>query len=234
SIPAAESVPEVMEAVRLIRKELNGGVPLIGFSGAPFTLASYMIEGRPTRDFAKTKALMFGEPSTWHALMDRLADLVIDYLSEQIDAGIQAVQLFDSWVGALSPQDLDEYVLGYSKRIFESLKGRDVPRIHFGTDTATLLERMASVDCEVVGVDWRIHLDEAWERIGHDKAIQGNLDPGVLLAGPDVVEAKTKDILKRANGRRGHIFNLGHGVLPDSKVDNIKRVIDIVHSYRGE
>ncbi|MGH2732663.1 MAG: uroporphyrinogen decarboxylase, partial [Actinomycetota bacterium] len=180
SAPPGESVPSVLEAIRILRRELDGVMPLIGFSGAPFTLASYLVEGRPTRDFAKTKALMFGDPITWHALMDRLANLVIDYLREQVAAGVQAIQLFDSWIGALSPGDMRRYVAPHTRRIFEATASLGVPRIHFGTNTATLLELMAAPGPEVVGVDWRIPLDAAWRRIGR-RAIQGNLDPAVLL-----------------------------------------------------
>jgi uroporphyrinogen decarboxylase len=230
SIPAAESVPSVLEAIRILRGELEGVVPLIGFSGAPFTLASYLVEGKPVREFAKTKALMFGEPASWHALMERLTAMIVDYLSEQVSAGVQAIQLFDSWVGALSVEDYAMYVLPYSKEIFQAMSERGVPRIHFGTGTSSLLELMAAVDCEVVGVDWRVPLDVAWQRIG-DRAIQGNLDPAVLLGSPELVEEKARDVLDRAAGRLGHIFNLGHGVLPNTPLGNLKLLVQVVHSY---
>jgi uroporphyrinogen decarboxylase len=230
SVPAAESVPSVLEAIRILRGELEGVVPLIGFSGAPFTLASYLVEGKPVREFAKTKALMFDEPASWHALMERLTAMIVDYLSEQVSAGVQAIQLFDSWVGALSVEDYAMYVLPYSKEIFQAMSERGVPRIHFGTGTSSLLELMAAVDCEVVGVDWRVPLDVAWQRIG-DRAIQGNLDPAVLLGSPELVEEKARDVLDRAAGRLGHIFNLGHGVLPNTPLGNLKLLVQVVHSY---
>ncbi|GAC1361568.1 MAG: uroporphyrinogen decarboxylase [Actinomycetota bacterium] len=239
AIPARESVPTVLEAIRIARRELDGVVPLIGFSGAPFTLASYLIEGRPSRDFIKTKALMFSDPVTWHQLMDRLTTMVIDYLSEQVTAGVQALQLFDSWVGALSPADYRQYVAPHSAAIFEATAGLGVPRIHFGTNTATLLELMAApvpegAGPDVVGVDWRIPLDAAWGRVGWGKAVQGNLEPAVLLAPPEVLVRRVEDVLRAAGGRPGHIFNLGHGVLPDSPLDNLKLLVDTVHGYQAE
>ncbi|HVL89493.1 MAG TPA: uroporphyrinogen decarboxylase [Actinomycetota bacterium] len=227
-IPIEESVPTVFEAIRILRRELEGRAPLIGFSGAPFTLASYLIEGRPSREYAKTKAIMFGAPEVWAALMERLTTLVIAYLRAQITAGVQAVQLFDSWIGALSAHDTRTYVLPYSKRIFAALDGSGVPRIHFGTGTAHMLDVMAEAGPDVVGVDWRIPLDDAWRAIG-DLGIQGNLDPAVLLGPPELIETRARDVLRRADGRPGHVFNLGHGVLPDSPLDNIKRLVDFVH-----
>jgi uroporphyrinogen decarboxylase len=232
SISAVESVPTVLEAIRLVRKELDGKIPLIGFSGAPFTIASYLVEGRPTRDFALTKQLMFSEPKTWHALMGRLTEMIVDYLRAQADAGIQAMQLFDSWVGALSRADYESFVAPYSSAIFERTGGLGLPRIHFGTNTSALLESMAAVDCEVVGVDWRTPLDEAWGRIG-DKAIQGNLEPAVLLGPSELVRDRARDVLRRAGGRPGHIFNLGHGVLPDTPIDNLRLLVDFVHEYEA-
>ena len=239
AIPARESVPTVLEAIRIARAELAGRIPLIGFSGAPFTLASYLVEGRPSRDFARTKAMMFSDPATWHELMQRLTAMVIDYLGEQIEAGIQALQLFDSWVGALSPADYRAFVAPYSAAIFDAASAWGVPRIHFGTNTAALLELIARPDPDldgpdVVGVDWRIPLDVAWQRVGLDKAVQGNLEPATLLAPPDVLAARVKDVLDAAGGRPGHIFNLGHGVLPDSPLDNLKLLVDTVHDYRPE
>jgi len=233
---ARESVPTVLEAIRIIRRELEGVVPLIGFSGAPFTLASYLIEGRPSRDFSRTKALMFTDPGTWHSLMKRLTAMVIDYLAEQVAAGVQALQLFDSWVGALAPRDYAEYVAPHTAAIFDATATLGVPRIHFGTNTATLLEAMATPGAEatrpdVVGVDWRIPLDVAWERIGRDRAVQGNLEPAALLGPPATVVERTEAVLRAAGGRPGHIFNLGHGVLPDSPLDNLKLMVDTVHAY---
>lgn len=232
SIPAAEAVPEIFESIRIARKELEGVVPLIGFAGAPFTLASYLIEGRPSRDFSKTKAIMFGGPEIWHGLMERLTTMTVDYLEAQADAGVQAIQLFDSWVGALAPKDYETHALPYSARIFDALGRLEVPRIHFGTGTAALLELMASVDCEVVGIDWRIPLDRAWSRIGYDRAVQGNLDPAVLLGPPEFVQARAAEVLDAAGGRPGHIFNLGHGVLPATPLDNLKLLVDTVHGYK--
>lgn len=229
-IPVADSTPTVLESIRLVRKELDGVVPVIGFAGAPFTLASYLVEGRPSREFAATKAMMFGDPSTWHALMDRLTTLIIEYLVEQVGAGAQAIQLFDSWLGALGPGDVRRFVLPYTQRIFASLESLDVPRILFGTGTASLLECMADADPDVIGVDWRVDLDHAWQRIG-ERGIQGNLDPAILLAPGDVVVERALDVLARARGRNGHVFNLGHGVLPATPLDNLKLLVDTVHGY---
>jgi uroporphyrinogen decarboxylase len=229
-IPVADSTPTVLESIRLVRKELDGVVPVIGFAGAPFTLASYLIEGRPSRDFAATKAMMFGDPAAWHALMDRLTTLIIEYLVEQIRAGAQAIQLFDSWLGALGPGDVRRSVLPYTRRIFAALETYDVPRILFGTGTASLLECMADADPDVIGVDWRVDLDHAWRRIGA-RGIQGNLDPAVLLAPGDVVVERAREVLSQADSRKGHIFNLGHGVLPGTPVDNLKLLVDTVHGY---
>lgn len=232
NLPVTEAVPTVFEAIKLVRKELDEATPLIGFSGAPFTLASYLIEGRPSKDFSATKALMFSEPKTWHALMERLSELTISYLREQIASGVQAVQLFDSWVGALSPQDYQEFALPYSKKIFQAVAHEGVPRIHFGTGTSGLLELMAEAETEVVGIDWRTPIDVAWERVGHDRAVQGNLEPAVLLGPKEVVRERAEEVLRRAGGRPGHIFNLGHGVLPDTPLDNLKLLVDVVHSFQ--
>ena len=227
---AVESVPTVLEAMRLVRRELEGVVALIGFSGAPFTLASYLIEGGPTREFSKTKAFMFGQPAAWHALMERLTSMVVDYFTAQEAAGVQAVQLFDSWIGALALGDVEEYVLPYTRRILDGIAHLGIPRILFGTNTAHMLEAFSALGPEVVGVDWRIPLDDAWARLGHDRAVQGNLDPGVLLAPPELVAKRAADVLARAGGRPGHIFNLGHGVLPGTPVDNLKLLVDLVHA----
>ncbi|HVF76623.1 MAG TPA: uroporphyrinogen decarboxylase [Acidimicrobiales bacterium] len=219
--------PYVLEAVRILAGELD--VPLIGFAGAPFTVASYLIEGRPSRTYAKTKALMKGEPSTWFALVDALAELALTSLRSQIDAGASAIQLFDSWAGALSPRDYAEYVLPASRRIFEGLADTGVPRLHFGVGTGELLGLMASAGADVVGVDWRVPLDVAVERIGPDKAVQGNLDPAVCLAPWEVVEAETRAVLDAGRAAPGHVFNLGHGVLPETDPDVLKRVVEVVH-----
>lgn len=227
-IPIEEVVPAVLAAIPLIRGELAERAPLIGFSGAPFTLASYLIEGRPTRDFTKTKRLMFAEPDAWHALMDRLTDLVVEYLAAQARAGVQAIQLFDSWIGALGPHDLRTFVLPYTAAIFERCRSLGLPQIAFGTNTATLLELIAETGPDVVSVDHRIPLDQAWARIG-SCGIQGNLEPAVLLGPAELIVDRVRDVLRRAGGRPGHIFNLGHGVLPETPLDAIRLVVDTVH-----
>jgi len=234
-IEPERAVPFVIEAVRLLRRELR--VPLIGFAGAPFTLASYIVEGKPSRELLLTKKLLHCDPPAWHALMDKLAQTIAAYLLAQIRAGAQAVQLFDSWVGVLSPRDYREFVLPHSKKIFAALAPTGVPRIHFGTGTATLLELLKEAGGPatgsgpaVIGVDWRVPLDHAWERLG-DVALQGNLDPAVMLTSPDSVEQHAHEILAQAHGRRGHIFNLGHGVLPNTPLENVERLIEVVHSH---
>ena len=226
-----EDVPFVMETVRILKRELGGKTAVLGFSGAPFTLASYLIEGRPTRDYALVKTMMYGEPELWHALMARLTSIMIDYLLAKVDAGVDALQLFDSWVGALSPQDYEQYVRPYSQQIFAALAPSGLPFIHFGTNTATLLDQMKDDGGSVIGVDWRIPLDVAWEKIGHERGIQGNLDPTLLLAPPAVMEAGAADVLRRAGGRPGHIFNLGHGLMPQTPLDNVIRLVDFVHEH---
>lgn len=220
----------VLAAIRLLQDEL-GDVPLIGFCGAPFTVASYLIEGGSSRDFLKTKTMMLSEPRTWHALMDTLADVLRDYLLAQIRAGVQAVQMFDSWVGALGPQDYVDFVQPYSRRILQAAQATGVPVIHFGTGTATLLPAMKSAGGTVLGLDWRLPLDEGWRLVGHDVAIQGNLDPAVLFAPCAEIERRVDDVLRQAAGRPGHIFNLGHGILQHTPVDAVKRVVDRVHGF---
>ena len=224
-----EELEPVLATVRLVRRALAGRVPLIGFAGAPFTLACYLIEGRPSREFTRARALMYADPAFWHELMDLLTGTVLAYLQAQVEAGVQAVQLFDSWVGGLGPAEYREDVLPYSRRIFAGLEGAGVPRIHFGTGTAALLPLMAEAGPDVVGVDWRVELDRAWAAIGPGLAIQGNLDPAVLLAPFDRVRERALDVLRRAAGRPGHIFNLGHGVLPDTPVDHLRRLVELVH-----
>ena len=216
--------PYALEAIRLLRKELS--VPLIGFAGAPFTLASYLIEGGPSRDLVRTKALMHAEPSTWSALMDALVAIVRPHLLAQAAAGAQALQLFDSWVGTLAPDDYERHVRPWVARVLEDLP---VPSIHFGVGTGELLRSMAAAGGDAIGVDWRVSLDAAWGRIGTDRAIQGNLDPAVLGAPWEVVERTARDVLERAGGRDGHVFNLGHGVLPGTPVENLQRLVDLVH-----
>jgi uroporphyrinogen decarboxylase len=220
-------VPFVLEAVRLLRKEL--AVPLIGFAGAPFTLASYLIEGGPSRNFERTKALMHGEPQVWERLMGALGGGTLAYLRAQIEAGAQAVQVFDSWAGALDPDDYALFVLPTMREIFDGLADAGVPLIHFGVGTGELLTLMRDAGATVVGVDWRVPLHEAWERVGFDVGVQGNLDPAVCVAPWEAVEPKVLAVLRRAAGRSGHVFNLGHGVLPGTPVETLQRLVDLVH-----
>ena len=224
-----QSTPFVMQAIRLVRRELEGKQAVIGFSGAPFTLACYLIEGRPSRDYALAKSLMYGQPEIWHALMNKLTEVVTRYLLAQISAGVDAVQLFDSWVGSLSPSVYRQFVQPYSQRIFEAIKQTATPAIHFGTGTASLLELMAEAGGDIISIDWRMDLDTAWERIGYDRGIQGNLDPTLLLTPWNVIEKGMLDVLQRAANRPGHIFNLGHGVLADTPPDLLRRLVDAVH-----
>jgi uroporphyrinogen decarboxylase len=226
-----ESLSHVLDTIGMVRTELDGRVPLIGFAGAPFTLASYAIEGGPSRNYAKTKAMMYGDPGAWHELCDAFATLVADYLLAQIEAGAQAVQLFDSWIGALNEPDYREFALPHTRKILETVAGGEAPVIQFGTGTATLLEAMAETGGDVVGIDWRIPLDVAWARIGHDRAVQGNLDPTLLLGPIDRMLDAAEDVLRRAGGRPGHIFNLGHGILPETRVENVQALAHFVHQY---
>ncbi|HEX5496650.1 MAG TPA: uroporphyrinogen decarboxylase [Mycobacteriales bacterium] len=222
-----EDVPYVAEAVRALAGEL-GPTPLVGFAGAPFTLASYLVEGGPSRDHARTKALMHGQPTLWHSLLDRLAGLTLAFLRVQIDNGADAVQLFDSWAGALSAADYQRFVLPHSARVLAGLAG--TPRIHFGVGTGELLGLMAGAGADVVGVDWRVPLDEAARRVGPDRALQGNLDPAILLADWPVVEREVRRVLDSGRAAPGHIFNLGHGVLPGTDPDVLTRVVELVHT----
>jgi uroporphyrinogen decarboxylase len=222
-------LPFVLEAIKETKKRLSGRVPLIGFCGAPFTLASYMIEGQPSRDFVNTKALMYRDPKTWQLLMSKLSTGMSHYLQAQIRAGVDAIQLFDSWVGCLSPQDYKEYVLPYSQRIMNDIEATGVPRIHFGTGTSNFLEEMKEAGGDVFSVDWRIPIDVAWQRLGGDVAIQGNLDPAVLTADQILIKSQTAAILKRVGDRAGHIFNLGHGMLPETPTEKIVQLVKYVH-----
>lgn len=219
----------VGDSIKQARKALSGLVPLIGFAGAPFTLASYAIEGGGSKQYLVTKQFMYREPEAWHRLMDKLARVVTNYLQLQIQAGAQAVQLFDSWVGCLSPGDYEEYVLPHVQLIFEGLRQEGVPLIHFGTGTSALLRLMRKAGGDVIGVDWRVHLDEAWATIGYDVAIQGNLDPVSLFAPLHEIERRVEDILRRAGGRPGHIFNLGHGILPNTPMEQVAATVELVH-----
>lgn len=222
----------VFEAVRQIRAGLPPGIPLIGFAGAPFTLASYLIEGGGSRNFEKAKAFMYADPGAWDALMGRLVDATAAYLSAQAEAGAQALQVFDSWVGCLSPRDYRDRVLPHMRRLFRALPA-DVPAIHFGTGTATLLEAQAEAGGHVIGLDWRVELDRTWERLGPGVAVQGNLDPVLLLAPVQEIRRQAAIILDQAAGRPGHVFNLGHGILPQTPVDHVRALVDFVHEYRG-
>jgi uroporphyrinogen decarboxylase len=223
-----DDVPTVLAAVTELSRQLDG-TPLIGFAGAPFTLASYLVEGGPSRDHARTKALMYGEPRVWHALLERLATIAGEFLRQQVLAGASAVQLFDSWVGALPSRDYREYVLPHSRRVLEAVGELGVPRIHFGVGTGELLVDMRDAGADVVGVDFRVPLDEAARRIGPDVALQGNLDPAALFAGPAAVDQRVRQVLADAEGLPGHVFNLGHGVLPTTDPEVLTRVVEIVH-----
>jgi uroporphyrinogen decarboxylase len=224
-----DAVAPVADAVRLLVGEL-GDTPLIGFAGAPFTLASYLVEGGPSRNHERTKALMHAEPATWHALLDHLADLTLTFLRAQIDAGVDAVQLFDSWAGALSERDYRALVMPHSAKVLAGLADAGVPRTHFGVGTGELLTAMGEAGADVVGVDWRVPLDVATRRVGPDRALQGNLDPAVLFAGPDVVEREVRRIVDEGRAAPGHVVNLGHGVLPETDPDALARVVDLVHA----
>jgi uroporphyrinogen decarboxylase len=222
-------VSYITEAVRSLVAELDGR-PLIGFAGGPFTLASYLVEGGPSKNHDRTKALMYGNPELWHALLGKLAAITISFLQVQVAAGASAVQLFDSWVGTVSPEDYRHAVLPHTSRIFAALESTGVPRIHFGVGTGELLGLLGEAGADVVGVDWRIPLDEATRRVGPGKALQGNLDPSILLAPWEVIAKRTREVLARGRAAEGHIFNLGHGVLPDTDPDLLARLADLVHT----
>jgi uroporphyrinogen decarboxylase len=226
-------VPYVTEAVRMLVAEL-GDRPLVGFAGGPFTLASYLVEGGPSKNQERTKALMYGNPGMWHALLARLTDITISFLRIQVAAGVSAVQLFDSWVGTLSPEDYRAAVLPYSKQVFAALAGAGVPRLHFGVGTGELLGLMSEAGPDVIGVDWRVSLDEAVRRVEIGTALQGNLDPAVLLAPWEVVERRARDVLSRGRTAEGHVFNLGHGVLPETDPGVLARLTDLVHEASAQ
>ena len=229
-VPAGEeAAPEVIIAVRHVVEE--SPVPVIGFAGAPFTLASYLIDGRPSRSFEKVKAFMYSQPEAFDLLLDKLARTMSGYLKAQVAAGAQAAQLFDSWVGALGSDDYEARVVRHTRAIFDALAPTGVPRIHFGTVTGHLLEAIAQAGPDVVSLDWRVPLDAGWSRIGHARGVQGNLDPAVLLGPADLVRERTLEVLRRAAGRPGHIFNLGHGVLPETSVENLQLLVETVHSW---
>jgi uroporphyrinogen decarboxylase len=225
--PEADT-PYVLETVRILARELP--VPLIGFAGAPFTVASYLIEGQPSRTYTRTKALMYGDPNLWHKLMERLSDLAIVSLRSQIENGAVALQIFDSWAGTLSAPDYEKFVLPHSQRVFAEVADLNVPRIHFGVGTGELLGLMAQAGADVVGVDWRVPLDVARTRVPANIALQGNLDPALAFAPWDVVAEATRDVLRRNGGNPAHIFNLGHGVMPETDPTVLERVVELVHS----
>ena len=227
-VPAREATPYVMEALQLTKAALGDRAALLGFAGAPFTLACYLVEGRPAREFPRAKALMYGQPAVWHRLMERLTLVTVDYLKAQLAAGADAVQLFDSWLGLLDPNSHAAMVLPYTRRVFAEIAPL-APTIHFSTGTASLLAEIAASGCAVVSVDWRLPLDVSWERLGPQIAIQGNLDPALVLAPWSAIEAGVRDVLERAAGRAGHIFNLGHGILPESEPETLARIVGLVH-----
>jgi uroporphyrinogen decarboxylase len=222
-----ESVPSILEAVRIVRRELRDDQAVVGFCGGPFTVAGYLVEGRPSREFVRVKTMMYREPAVWHALMEKLVDAFAAYVAAKVEAGADVIQLFDSWVGVLSVADYEEFVAPYSARILAAV---DVPTIHFGTGTAHLLAAMREAGGDVTGLDWRIPLDRGWEEVGEGRGVQGNLDPAVLLGPWERVEAAAADVLRRAGGRPGHVFNLGHGVLPDTDPAVLKDLVSFVHA----
>jgi uroporphyrinogen decarboxylase len=222
-----EAVPFILEAVRLVRAELPAEKAVIGFAGGPFTVAGYLIEGKPTREFVQTKRCMYAQPEVWHALMDKLADTFVSYLRAKVTAGADVIQLFDSWVGTLSAEDYEEFVAPYSARVLAAV---DVPTIHFGTGTTHLLPAMRETGGDVIGLDWRIPIEGGWEIVGPDRGVQGNLDPALLLGPFERVAAAANRILDAVAGRRGHIFNLGHGVLPDTDPADLARLVELVHA----
>jgi len=233
-INANQDLSHVMEAIRILRGELSDEVALIGFSGAPFTVASYIVEGGPSKEYHHVKSLMYTYPELWAQFMSLVSEALTDYLVCQIEAGAQAVQVFDSWVGVLSPADYQQYVLPYSKKMIQAAKAKNVPVIHFGTDTTNLLPLMKEAGSDVIGLDWRIPLDVGWKQLGEDVAVQGNLDPMALFAPRDVLGAKVKDVLDRAGGRPGHIFNLGHGISRFTDPDQVKTVVEMVHEWTAK
>jgi uroporphyrinogen decarboxylase len=226
-----EPDPSILEAIRLVRRELRDDQALVGFCGGPFTVAGYLIEGRPSRDFTKVKSLMYGAPRVWHALCERLSDNFATYVHAQSDAGADVIQIFDSWVGALSVADYDEFVAPYSARILSAV---GVPTIHFGTGTTHLLPAMAGAGGDVIGLDWRVPLDDGWSLVGENRGVQGNLDPALLLGPWERIEDGARDVVDRAGGRPGHIFNLGHGVLPQTNPAVLGRLRELVHELTTE
>ncbi|MDH4226684.1 MAG: uroporphyrinogen decarboxylase [Deltaproteobacteria bacterium] len=235
-IEPEKDVPYLLNAIKLVQRELNGKIPLIGFSGAPFTIASYIIEGGGSKNYINAKRLMYTEPKEWHRLMKKITEIIIRYLKAQADAGVNALQLFDSWVGCLSPEDYKVFALPYNKKIFSALKkyAPKLPFINFSTNTGTYLELCASAGGDVIGLDWKVKLGEAWKRVGYNKAVQGNLDPTVLFGSKAEIKKRAKAVLDEAKGRKGHIFNLGHGIILGTPVDNVRYLIDTVHDLSSK
>ncbi|MGH9906128.1 MAG: uroporphyrinogen decarboxylase [Pyrinomonadaceae bacterium] len=227
------SLDYVFQAIKEARAALPLGLPLIGFCGGPFTLASYIIEGRGSSNYVHTKSLMYSDRGAWDELLSLISRALIKYLNAQVAAGAQAVQLFDSWVGCLAPDDYREYVQPHTRSVIDGITP-GTPVIHFGAGTGSLLELMGEAGGDVIGLDWRVRLDDAWQRIGHDRAVMGNLDPAVLFAGPDQIRTQAKNILDQAGGRPGHIFNLGHGILPETPVENVISLVDAVHELSAK
>jgi uroporphyrinogen decarboxylase len=227
-----DALSYVLETIRLLRGELTDRVPLIGFGGAPFTLAAYAIEGGPSTTYARTKAFMYSQPRAWHRLCERFAEMMSDYLAAQVEAGVQALQVFDSWAGALGRADYREFAHPHSSRIFEAVRRLGVPVVHFGVSTTAILPDLADAGGDVIGLDWRQPLDEAWATVGYDRAVQGNLDPTLLLGPRERLFAAADDVLRRAGGRAGHIFNLGHGILPNTPLERVQELAKHVHEYR--
>jgi uroporphyrinogen decarboxylase len=228
AIDPMEEMSYLMDAIRMVKRELGGKVPLIGFSGAPFTLASYITEGGGSRNYVFTKSMMYREPDTWHLLMEKLTDMVIVYLNDQIKAGVQAVQVFDSWVGCLSQADYREFVLPHQKRLMASLD-KSAPHVHFAFGASHLLTLIHEAGGDVFGVDWRTDIDAAWKALNHEPCIQGNLDPVALYGLREYIKRRVAEILDKVGNKNGHIFNLGHGILPTAPIDNVKYMIDLVH-----
>jgi len=226
-----ESLAHVLTTIRMLRNELRERVPLIGFGGAPFTMASYAIEGGPSTLYTRTKSFMYAQPQAWHMLCERFSTMMADYLRAQVEAGVQALQIFDSWAGQLSRSDYREFALPHTRRIFDALADLDVPVVHFGVGTTAILPEIAEAGGHVIGVDWRLPLDEAWRAIGCARGIQGNLDPALLLGPVDRMLAAADEILRSAGGRAGHIFNLGHGVLPMTPLEHVQALARHVHAY---
>jgi uroporphyrinogen decarboxylase len=223
----------VLEAIRQTRRTLRSDLPLIGFAGAPFTLASYIVEGGGSKNYVQTKSLMYNDSGAWHAMMSLISRALVKYLNAQVDAGAQALQLFDSWVGCLSPDDYRQYVLPHTRSVIAGVNAQ-TPVIHFGTGTAALLELISEAGGKVIGIDWRVRLDQSWHKIGHDKAVMGNLDPVALLTNREHLRSEAKTILEQAGGRPGHVFNLGHGILPETPVENVIALVEMVHEMSAK